>query len=118
LPAGSGAADQGTAALNPAPPREPTRKASPVLLAVWALGAATLLIRLLVALFRLRRLEAQSRKAMLGNVSIRVSDQVQTPLTWGIRRSVILLPAALLSGEPAVCESALRHEQAHIARGD
>jgi WD40 repeat protein len=116
--AGSGPAAQGMTTLPPASHREPTSKATAVLLAIWGIGASTLLIRLLVALFRLRRLEAVSRKAMLGSVPILVSEQVQTPLTWGIRRSVILLPAALLSGERAVCESALRHEQAHIARWD
>jgi len=72
----------------------------------------------MVALLRLRRLETESREAMLGSVPIRVGERIQTPLTWGIRRNVILLPEALLSGDPAVCESALRHEQAHIARWD
>jgi beta-lactamase regulating signal transducer with metallopeptidase domain len=118
LPAGSGPAVQDMAALNPDAPREPTRKVTGVLLALWGIGASTLLIRLLVALLRLRKLEAVSRKAMLNSVPILVSEQIQTALTWGIRRSVILLPAALLSGEQAVCESALRHEQAHIARWD
>jgi beta-lactamase regulating signal transducer with metallopeptidase domain len=89
-----------------------------LLCVIWGLGAATLLLRLSVALLRLRRLEAESRKAMLGNVPIRVGERIATPLTWGIRRQVILLPAALLSGDPAVCETALRHEQAHIDRGD
>ncbi len=89
-----------------------------LLCAIWGAGAVLLLIRLLVALFRLRGLEGRSRKETLGSVSIRVSEEVQTPLTWGIRRSVILLPWALLSGERAVCESALLHEQAHIARWD
>jgi beta-lactamase regulating signal transducer with metallopeptidase domain len=89
-----------------------------ILFAVWGLGTVTLLIRLMVALYGLRRLEAESRKTMLGSVPILVSEQVRTPLTWGIRRSVILLPAALLSGDRAVCVSALRHEQAHVARWD
>jgi beta-lactamase regulating signal transducer with metallopeptidase domain len=93
--------------------------ATPLLWAmIWGGGAATLLIRLLIALWRLRRLEAGSHPAMVGNVSILVSEQIRTPLTWGVRRSVILLPAALLSGEGSVCESALRHEQAHLARWD
>jgi len=92
--------------------------ATSVLLAIWGVGAATLLIRLMVALLRLRRLEAESRRAMLGEVPILVHERIRTPLTWGIRRSVILLPAALLTGDLRVCESALRHEQAHIARWD
>ncbi len=91
--------------------------ASPLLWAtIWGGGTMTLLIRLLVALRRLRRLEAESHTAMVSNVPVLVSEQIRTPLTWGVHRSVILLPAALLSGEGSVCESALRHEQAHLAR--
>ena len=112
--AGSGPAPHGVAALQP----ERTTKTTAFLFAIWVVGSATLLIRLMAALFRLRKLEAESRNEMLDSVPILVSDQVQSPLTWGIRRSVILLPSALLSGDPTVCESALRHEQAHIARRD
>jgi beta-lactamase regulating signal transducer with metallopeptidase domain len=89
-----------------------------ILFAIWGLGVATLLIRLLAALFRLRGLETDSRETVTGSVPVRVSDRVVTPLTWGIYRKVILLPTTLLSGDPAVCESAVRHEQAHIARWD
>lgn len=88
------------------------------LTAAWGIGASLLLIRLGAALARLRRLETGSRRERLGEVSVLVSDRVETPLTWGILKSVILLPAALVSGDPAACESALRHEQAHIARWD
>jgi hypothetical protein len=51
-------------------------------------------------------------------IVVRVHEYIETPLTWGVRRPIILLPTALLSAEPAVRESALRHEQAHIARWD
>lgn len=89
-----------------------------VLTVIWGIGVCALLIRLMAALMRLRRLEASSRQEMLGSVPILVSERVDTPLTWGVRRRLILMPAALLSGDPAACESALRHEQAHIARLD
>lgn len=92
--------------------------ATTILFTVWGIGAAALLLRLGVALLRLRRLEAGSREAMVSGVPVRVSEQVQTPLTWGVGRSIILLPSTLLSGDPAVRESALRHEQAHVARWD
>jgi len=101
-----------------APPHQRSWNATPALVTIWGIGAATLLIRLLVALLRLRRLEAESHNATLGSVPVRVHEKIKTPLTWGIRRSVILLPAWLLAGDQDVCESALRHEQAHIARWD
>ncbi len=111
-------ASRNTTVLTPAPDREHTRRATSLLFAVWAMGASVLLIRLMVALSRLRKLEANSRQAMLGNVPIRISEKLNTPLTWGIRRSVILLPSTLFSGNSAICDTALRHEQAHIARWD
>jgi len=85
---------------------------------LWALGASLLLLRLTVALVRLRTLARQSQRTTFLETEILVSAHIATPLTWGVRRPVILLPAALLSGDPAVVESALRHEQAHIARRD
>ena len=108
-----------TMSLDPALHNERSRRATVLLFTIWSLGAAVLLLRLIVALLRLRSLEAASRRAMLGSVPVLINEQVKTPLTWGgVRRSIILLPAALLSGDPAVCVSALRHEQAHIARWD
>ncbi|MCW3094888.1 MAG: TonB family protein [Chthonomonadaceae bacterium] len=102
----------------PTHPQQRFPNVAAILFAIWGLGVATLLIRLIAALFRLRGLESDSREMVMGSVPVRVSDRVVTPLTWGIHRRVILLPNALLSGDPAICESALRHEQAHIARWD
>jgi beta-lactamase regulating signal transducer with metallopeptidase domain len=103
----------------PVPPAgRPSGNVPAVLTVTWGIGAFALLIRLMAALMRLRRLEASSRQEMLGSVPVLVSERVDTPLTWGIRRRLILMPATLLSADPAICESALRHEQAHIARLD
>jgi beta-lactamase regulating signal transducer with metallopeptidase domain len=88
------------------------------LIVIWALGCALLLARLAAALLRLRRLQAGCRNVVVDGAAVLVGDSVSTPLTWGVRRSVILLPEALLSAAPAVPASALRHEQAHIARWD
>ena len=87
-------------------------------LGLWALGATFLLLRLAVALVRLRQLAKRSQRTILLETEILVSQHITTPLTWGVRHPVILLPMALLCGDPAVMESALRHEQAHIARCD
>lgn len=118
MPAASNPPTPNRAALTLASHEQRSRNITAALFTVWGLGAAALLLRLMVALFRLRKLGAESRNAMLGDVPIRISEQAHTPLTWGIRRSVILLPAALFFGDPAVCDTALRHEQAHIARWD
>ena len=118
LPTESAPDTHDIAVVIPAPDREHTRRVASLLFVIWGIGASALLIRLIVAVFRLRGLEAHSRKARLGSIPIRISEQVNTPLTWGIRRSVILLPSALFSGDPAICDTALRHEQAHIARWD
>ncbi len=106
--------------VTPRPAYHPNRSqvATLVLVGIWGLGTAALLIRLMVALVHLRRLEASGSRQTLGDIPVLVSDQVDTPLTWGIRRNIILLPASLLSGDPTVRESALLHEQAHIARRD
>jgi len=119
LPQDNATVASGTTTLQPTVGPGHSRSMAALLLgAIWVLGAALLLTRLMVAMLRLRRLERESRDAMLGDVPILVHTQIETPLTWGIRRHVILLPAALLSADPAVCESALSHEQAHIDRRD
>ena len=119
-PERGGPAIRSVAALNPDISNARSRNFTLVLFAIWLSGAAALLIRLIVALIRLRFLKVNSREETLGGVRVLVSQQASTPLTWGlgVRGSVILLPTALLSEDPAVCESAIRHELAHIARWD
>ncbi len=89
-----------------------------VLVLIWLIGAGILLLRLVVALVRLHQLKRGSRPAIVQEVSVRISGQVQTPVTWGIRNPVIVLPASLEAIDSAACASALRHEEAHIARWD
>lgn len=85
---------------------------------VWALGAALLLLRLTLALRWLKALYADSRPATVDGVAVRLCDRISTPLTWGIRRPVVLLPAALADTHPEAAVSAVRHETAHVARWD
>ena len=57
------------------------------------------------------------RHGLVRTMQIRVSDQVETPLTYGLFRPVILLPANLcLSGTDLA--SVLEHEWAHIKNRD
>lgn len=50
-------------------------------------------------------------------VRLLVSEEVNSPLSWGWRRPVILIDTDTL-GEPADAEAILAHEAAHVARRD
>jgi TonB family protein len=105
-------------------------------LAIWALGAAIVGSRLLVGIVRLAILSTRSQ-ALLTDVwnsdlcalaeSLSVSrpvrllqyaDSVVTPLTWGLLRPAILLPAGASDWPGERRRIVLSHELAHIARGD
>jgi beta-lactamase regulating signal transducer with metallopeptidase domain len=47
-----------------------------------------------------------------------VSSALTTPLTWGVFRPVILMPAYLLNCPEEKYRAIVRHEQAHIERQD
>jgi TonB family protein len=49
---------------------------------------------------------------------VRFSDEVRTPLTFGLLRPVILLPPCALDWSPDLLASVLEHEQEHIRRSD
>ena len=103
----------------------------PVLLAVWALGAAALLlwfalryVRCLRVFRRARRCEDEFVSAWLGRqplrrrLEVRVSEGLASPLTYGLLWPVILLPADLEAGPQEALEYALLHEYVHVRRLD
>ena len=51
-------------------------------------------------------------------VSLRISKDIQTPATAGVFRPVVLLPEAALEWGKDRLEMVLRHELAHVQRGD
>jgi beta-lactamase regulating signal transducer with metallopeptidase domain len=102
---------------------------------VWALGFLAVLIWLAAGRIRLRRiangswsltgaeweraLEEESREAGVTKpVRLLSSSVVSTPLTWGSRSPIILLPEDALDWPDAHRRIVLRHELAHVARGD
>ena len=102
---------------------------------VWALGFLAVLIWLAAGRIRLRRiangswsltgsewkraLEEESREAEVTKpVRLLSSSVVSTPLTWGSRSPIILLPEDALDWPDAHRRIVLRHELAHVARGD
>lgn len=107
------------------------RAGRPVLLAVWALGAAALLlwfalryVRCLRVFRRARRCEDEFVSAWLGRqplrrrLEVRVSEGLASPLTYGLLWPVILLPADLEAGPQEALEYALLHEYVHVRRLD
>jgi bla regulator protein blaR1 len=63
--------------------------------------------------------ERSRRQLGLGDVVVRLSREVDSPVTLGSRRPVILLPAGLVEfWERDELEAALGHELAHVRRHD
>lgn len=94
---------------------EPSRLAQ-ILTAVWLTGIMGMLVYLLVSVYRLRRQTAA--RVLIGDTSsIKVyqCDEVDSPFILGVFRPVICLPSGM---EKETAASVLRHERAHIRRGD
>ncbi|MGD8494849.1 MAG: M56 family metallopeptidase [Gemmatimonadales bacterium] len=101
---------------------------------VWVTGVVALGTRQLIGLARLRRrcctssrglpdrLQRIARRAGAANgdrpVAIRLSDEFTVPVTFGIRRPMILLPSDAVSWPDPMVTAALKHELAHVSRRD
>jgi murein DD-endopeptidase MepM/ murein hydrolase activator NlpD len=104
------------------------------LLLFWAAGALVLAGRSLIAIGLLRRLRrmafpldgpcADAAERMVAStipnrqVRIRRTSLSDVPLTLGILRPVVLLPAAMLADERETFAPVLAHELAHVKRRD
>ncbi len=87
-----------------------------VLPAVWAAGGAALLAWELGRYARFRRRVRRTAVPLAGEPGVYVSPAVPSPVSLGLLRPMIVLPTAEL--DPAVREDILRHERAHLRRGD
>ncbi len=130
-----------TATAPPAPSlmeqaRRAAQPALPWIVAFWLIGVAGFSLRAgngLVQMRRLRRSGAAPRETSLQNAFERLlersglrrrailllSDRVESPMTFGWLKPVVLLPFSALSGlQPAQVEALLLHELAHVRRCD
>lgn len=106
-----------------------------LLLAVWLAGSLAVLSTLLLGFLRLRwirRRAAVLTDGPLAAAAARVADRLgldrrptllqgddgDMPMTWGVRRPVVLLPAGAEDWERWRLEAVLLHELAHVARRD
>lgn len=108
----------------------------PWIVMLWAAGVAVCSLRMAGSLLWVRRLCdraqtaagtqwqacAQRLAARMGigrTVTLRMSDEGDSPVTAGWRRPVVLLPVALVARMPAeLVEALIAHELAHIRRHD
>ena len=123
----------------PALPDEPAGAArllhlSALIPAAWLTGFVLVFCWYLIGqvrawrMFRRARLQSPSWSALLEEMHLRLemrryarirySDEVNVPLTWGVARDVILVPAHADSWTSTQRESVLLHELAHVRRRD
>ncbi|HEV2734385.1 MAG TPA: M56 family metallopeptidase, partial [Longimicrobiaceae bacterium] len=106
-----------------------------LLLAAWAAGASVWLGALLLGVLRMRSENARARWVMEGPLAemlerLRVEagvrrpvallrgDESAMPVTWGVHRPRILLPAGAEGWPAERLRAVLLHELAHVRRGD
>jgi len=105
------------------------------LLAIWMAGAGISLLTLVVGLVRLTWLASRARRVDEGrwaalaeevaaalelrrSVTILQSEHPTLLVTWGVTRPKVILPAAAADWSDDRARIVLRHEFAHIRRGD
>ena len=101
--------------------------------AIWVLGAAFVLGRFLVGIALLTAVSRRSTpdpraQALLDQlraeklhdrpIRVLVGSYVQTPMTWGLRHAIILLPAGARVWSEERLRAVLLHELAHVQRYD
>lgn len=109
------------------------------IVSLWALCAIVLSLRMILGLLWIDRAARQcdcrhrqdqlrweaslsrlaARFGISRKVQLRIVDTVSSPITAGLWRPIVLLPAALVAGMPPdLLEALLAHEMAHIKRHD
>jgi TonB family protein len=86
----------------------------PWLTLIWALGCAFVIGRLTVGLVQVRR---WGRAALSGGTAD-FSPAITVPMTWGVVRPQILLPADACGWSEDARDLVVRHEAAHVASHD
>ena len=126
---------QSSAAARPSPRARGNLGELPMLPLLWAIGFLGIILWLAMGRVRLGRIAATSWRlddsvwsrlleqernnaGVAKLVQLFSSSVVSTPLTWGWRSPVILLPEDALDWPEEHRRIVLRHELAHIARGD
>lgn len=92
----------------------PLWPSSSALLAIWVIGMALLMFRLAIGYWRIRR----AIRAAIPIESGLYAAEVNVPVAAGLWRPVVLLPRRAAEWPEWQRAAALRHERAHVERGD
>lgn len=101
-------------------------------LALHALAIALLLAEGIIAARWLRKLSSRASrgsKSLAGawasvteghgrRVRLLVTEEINTPLTYGCLRPTLVVPRSIVEGDPDVLRFCLAHEWSHVERGD
>lgn len=105
-----------------APPAQPFAQ-SEIVLALLGAGMLGRLVWLGAGFLRLRRYRRHSRPLMPApawsvEADLRVSEDIASPVTFGLRKPVVLLPAGFHELDRATQDAILAHECLHVRRHD
>lgn len=94
-----------------------------LIVGIWCLGCLIGLWQLLLGIYKIYRITLTSEDFSLAysnnsEVSILTNKEIQTPMTWGFKNGVILLPKEAKEWSNETLETVLLHELAHIKRKD
>lgn len=94
-----------------------------VLIGIWLIGAIILLARIILGWARIRSITKRAKdwnSSYLdkNGVSLKYSDEITVPMTWGWLRPVILIPEYMLDLPKEEIQTILQHERVHIRRKD
>jgi len=127
----SGSARSGESPGNPLAYTVPS--AITLLLVAWLMGTTTFLVLMIGGLMRVRSLrrcglpwhegeaivaDIAKSEAIWRQVRLLLDDSIQGPMTCGVIRPAIILPADARAWDPEDLRRALVHELEHIRRGD
>jgi TonB family protein len=97
----------------------PSLDPRPWAVGIWAAGVVFGVLQMLLACGAVWRLKRAARHlAIDGPAEVMESEQVGMPMTFGVFRPVVLLPAGASEWRPERLRVVLRHELAHVRRGD
>jgi beta-lactamase regulating signal transducer with metallopeptidase domain len=118
------------AVVGPPQPLTASYEAGPLVLGVVLAGVAWRALRLGLGFLRLRRLRHNSTPAVLDDAAeslraavaphaeLRWTDELAQPVTFGLRRPLVLLPPSVATLSPEARLGVLCHELVHVARRD
>lgn len=124
-PRAAAATSSPSSAATVAPPESPSGMPSvaTLLLALWALGAAAVLARFAVGLWRARLIARDARLLEIERVGsqaveVRATRAVESPAVVGVFSPVVLLPHEAAEWSAERRRVVMQHELAHVARRD